>query len=224
MRYEITKIGGLECVVRYPKDYTEKEKHPVILLLHGAGSRGNDISVLRNNPYFLITEKHTDFPFITIAPLCNKDSWFELMHKLEIIVCEIKNMNCVDAERLYAMGASMGGYAVWQLTMNLPNAFAAIIPICGGGMYWNSKRLTGTAVWAFHGDSDKVVFTEESVKMVNRINEDGGNAKLTIYKDTGHDSWVATYSDYNVFRWLLEHKNDYTEDSIKSFDDAELYG
>lgn len=224
MEYKITEIGGLKCIVRYPKEYNNKQKYPVILFLHGAGSRGDDIKALKINPYFSITEKHPIFPFITVAPQCNKDNWFELMSNLHKIVYEITNSDFADEEKIYAVGASMGGYAVWQLAMNLPHAFAAILPICGGGMYWNAKRLTGTAVWAFHGDSDEVVFTEESVKMVEKINAAGGKAKLTIYKNTGHDSWTATYSDYEVFQWLLKHKNAYVDDLKNLYDDAELYG
>jgi len=110
------------------------------------------------------------------------------------------------------------------LAMNMPSAFAAIIPICGGGMYWNAQRLTGTPIWAFHGDSDKVVYTEESVKMVEKVNAAGGSAMLTIYENTGHDSWTETYSDYKVFSWLLKHKNTYTEQSGNRFNNSKVYG
>lgn len=224
MKYEIKELCGLNCVIRYPKDFTKTKKYPVILFLHGAGSRGNDINVLRNNPYFTITEKHKDFPFISVAPQCNKDNWFMLMHVLQEIVYKLVKTDFTDTERIYAVGPSMGGYAVWQLAMNMPHAFAAIIPICGGGMYWNVRRLMGTSVWAFHGDSDTAVYPEESVKMVKKINDVGGNAKLTVYKNTGHDSWSETYSDYNVFEWLLSCKNAYVENGENIFDDSKIYG
>ena len=64
----------------------------------------------------------------------------------------------------------MGGYGTWQLAISMPEAFAAIVPICGGGMYWDAGRLKKVPVWAFHGDSDPTVFPEESVKMVNAVN------------------------------------------------------
>ena len=223
MKYEIRKICGLNCVIRYPKGYIEQKKYPVILFLHGAGSRGEDTTALEKNPYFLITEKHLDFPFITVAPLCIKDTWFELMDDLSKIIHEIEESDFVDVDRMYAVGASMGGYAVWQLAMNLPYVFAAIIPICGGGMYWNARRLVGTAIWAFHGDSDDVVFAEESVKMVEKVNAAGGDAKLTIYENTGHDSWSETYSNYKVFRWLIEQKNTYVDD-LRLLNGVDVYG
>lgn len=224
MRYETGEFKDLQYIIRYPKGYKEGEKYPVILFLHGAGSRGTDINELFGNPFFIITEKHIDFPFISVAPQCSKDNWFEAMNTLQALTADIMHAGFADAERLYAMGASMGGYGVWQLAMNMPDAFAAIIPICGGGMYWNAKRLTGTPIWAFHGDGDEVVYTEESVKMVDRVNALGGNASLTIYENTGHDAWSETYSDYKVFTWLLGHKNTYTEQNGNQFNNAKVYG
>lgn len=195
------------------------------MFLHGAGSRGVDINILLSNPFFSITAKHRDFPFIVVAPQCNKDNWFELMNDLQQFTSEIVSFDFTDAKRLYAVGASIGGYAVWQLTMNMPSVFAAIIPICGGGMYWNAQRLTGTPIWAFHGDSDEVVYAEESVKMVEKVNVAGGNASLTIYENTGHDSWTATYSNYGVFEWLLKCVNNKTKMIKKlAMDDSKKYG
>ena len=91
--------------------------------------------------------------------------------------------------------------------MSLPKTFAAIVPICGGGMYWNANRLRHTPVWAFHGEKDKTVFCEESRKMVDAVNKKGGNAKLTVYPDAEHDSWTETYRNPEVFEWLLSQKN-----------------
>ena len=68
----------------------------------------------------------------------------------------------MDKSRVYVVGASMGGYATWQLAMSRPELFAAIIPICGGGMYWNAGRLIHMGVWVFHGEEDITVLPQES--------------------------------------------------------------
>ena len=101
----------------------------------------------------------------------------------------------------------MGGYTTWQLAMSRPEWFAAIIPICGGGMYWNAARLIHMGVWAFHGDIDGAVFTEESKKMTDAVNANGGNARLTVYENTGHDAWTRTFENKDVWAWLLLHKS-----------------
>ena len=99
----------------------------------------------------------------------------------------------------------MGGYATWQMAMSYPELFAAIIPICGGGMYWNAERLVNMGVWAFHGEKDQVVFKEESEKMVEAIKGSGGNAKLTVYPECLHDAWTKTFQNDGVWKWLLSN-------------------
>ena len=122
------------------------------------------------------------------------------------------------------MGPSMGGYTSWALGMSMPEYFAAIVPICGGGMYWNAGRLINVPIWAFHGGKDSVVFVEESKKMVNAVNANGGNAKLTIYPENDHNAWSDTYSNYEVFEWLLSHKNENAKQLKNEYTDQKIYG
>ena len=210
---------GMKYIVSYPSSYSKGKKYPVILFLHGVGSRGTDISSLKTNPYFLITDKIKKFPFITIAPLCHRNTWFDLFETLKEFVLYFTESDYVDINRVYVMGASMGGYATWQLAMSMPEQFAAIVPICGGGMYWNADRLVNLPVWAFHGANDGCVKPEESRKMVNAINTNGGNAKLTIYPENGHDAWSDTYSNPEVYEWLLSNvRKESTNVAKKQFD------
>lgn len=213
MRKEEYVFEEMKYIVSYPENYNEDLKYPVILFLHGAGSRGSDISVLKTNPYFKITDTLDGFPFVSVAPQCYENTWFDLFETLKRFVLYIKSCSFADKNRIYMMGASMGGYAVWQLAMSMPECFAAIVPICGGGMYWNAGRLAELPVWAFHGGKDKCVLMEESQKMVDAVNENGGKAKLTIYPENAHDAWSDTYKNKQVYLWLLENKNSIKEDN-----------
>ncbi len=224
MVYAIEKFESLRYIIRYPAGYTEAKKYPVLIGLHGAGSRGEDIEVLRANPFFVVTETLEDFPFISVAPQCHENTWFDLFETLKRFTMHIAAAPYTDARRLYLMGASMGGYATWQLAMSMPAYFAAAVPICGGGMYWNAGRLVGTPVWAFHGSDDPTVLVEESGKMVDGINRRGGNAKLTVYDGAGHDAWSATYSNPEVFHWLLSHENRNVLPLQDEYQNSKLYG
>jgi len=199
-------MSELKYYIRYPDSYREGDVCPVILFLHGAGSRGSDLSVLESNPYFTITQKHAGFPFITVAPQCPaENTWFDVFQQLKALAEKTAKASFTDPDRLYLMGASMGGYATWQLSMSLPHLFAAVVPICGGGMYWNAGRMCHIPVLAFHGARDETVRPEESEKMVEAINRRGGTAKLTVYPENAHDAWSDTYKNPEVFAWLLEH-------------------
>lgn len=217
-------LDKLRYLIKYPEGFSENRKYPVILFLHGAGTRGDDIQKLHSNPYFLQIEKYEQFPFVTVAPLCSEDTWFDLWEHLENLVLEITKLPFADRDALYLVGNSMGGYAAWQLAMSMPEHFAAIVPICGGGMYWNAGRLVNVPVWAFHGAKDPTVFLEESVRMVDAVNACGGNAKLTIYPENGHDAWNDTYSNPDVFAWLLQHRNENIHTYCDGYDKSDIYG
>lgn len=198
---------GMECLMAMPDGFDAGKKYPVILFLHGAGTRNASLSAFTGNSYFKITAQHVGFPFVTFAPICTGECWFDHGAQLIALVKEIAAMPFVDETRFYLVGNSMGGYGTWQLAMCIPEYFAAIVPICGGGMYWDAARLVNVPVWAFHGGKDPTVFPEESQKMVNTVNKRGGNAKLTIYPENGHDAWSDTYANWEVFQWLLSHTN-----------------
>lgn len=218
------QLGKLRYVIRYPNGYDKNKKYPVIIFLHGAGTRGNDINVLCSGGFFTITEGYVDFPFIAIAPLCSENTWFDVWEQLKSLVLEISQRPFVDNSRIYLMGGSMGGYATWQLAMSMPDYFAAIVPICGGGMYWNAGRLINVPVWAFHGAKDTTVLPEESIKMVDAINKLGGKAKLTIYPENGHDAWTDTFLNYDVFSWLLQNYLNKDTNYVDEFNKPKIYG
>ena len=224
MKYEVSQFEHIQYITRYPNDYEPGKKYPVIMFFHGAGGRGTDINVIINNPYFKITDEYTDFPFITVAPQCSTNTWFDMFPTLKRLVLKTVNEEFTDKTRVYAMGASMGGYATWQMAMSIPEVFAAIVPICGGGMYWNAARLVNVPAWAFHGKKDASVFVEESEKMVNAVNKRGGNAKLTIYPETEHNAWSDTYSNPEVFEWLLTNENNNAAELIDIYNNSKFFG
>ena len=225
MELKFSEFEGLNVVTAYPDGYDQTKKHPVLLLLHGAGSRGEEIQRLAANPFFKIAYGHEDFPFITIAPQAHTNTtWYDFIPTLKRLVADIYKRSDVDTERVYAIGSSMGGYGSWQLAMSIPEAFAAIVPICGGGMAWNTGRLANVPVWAFHGAKDSCVLCAESERMVAETNRRGGCAKLTVYPENTHDAWTDTYSNREVFDWLLSHKNENAAKLCDEFNDSTIYG
>lgn len=222
---ERREFGKLQCVVKEPDKLAEK--NPTIIFLHGAGSRGNDIGVLEQNPFFNENSyiSNENSPFMVFAPLCNRNSWFDMFEQLQDFVKIVADHPAVDANRLYLMGTSMGGYGSWQLAMTMPEYFAALVPVCGGGMRWNVKRLINVPVWAFHGKDDKTVPPEESVFMVEKLNEVGGNARLTLLDNTAHNSWDYAYAQRELFDWMLRQRNTNTpEVQDNEYADSKQFG
>ena len=52
MKISFFQFEEMQYLIRFPDGYKIGQKYPVIILLHGAGGRGNDIDILVNNPYF----------------------------------------------------------------------------------------------------------------------------------------------------------------------------
>ena len=220
---EILKHKEIDYVISRPENETEGEKYPLVIYVHGAGGRGRDISLIQNHSFFAHSE-----PFlknaISVAPQCYANSWFDIFEQLQDFIEFVISDKAVDRERVYLMGASMGGYTTWQMGMTRPELFAALVPICGGGMYWNAGRLVNTAIWAFHGDSDPSVFPEESKKFINNITAWGGKmAKLTILENTGHNAWEPAFTNPEMWKWLFEQKNTY-EPTENKYDDVKKFG
>jgi len=205
---EITKNLSCKYLLFLPEDYGQEQKRwPLILFLHGAGERGDDLNKVKVHGPPKIVETRKDFPFIVVSPQCPEDDWWT--KKTEVLINLLDDIVArydVDTERIYLTGLSMGGYGSWALASEYPDRFAAVVPICGGGNRIMSIFLKDMPIWAFHGAKDSVVPVEESKDLVEAINARGGNAKLTIYPDANHDSWTETYNNQEVYDWLLEHR------------------
>ena len=196
-------MGNLNYLRFEPADFSEDKKYPIIIHFHGAGSRGEDVSILQNQSIMCYAKAAESFPFVMFLPQCSANTWFDVFEQLREFVKSIVSLPYVDIENVYLSGVSMGGYASWQMLMSEPNIFRKAIICCGGGMYWNAARIQ-IPVWAFHGTDDSTVFVEESRKMVDAVNRSGGNAKLTEYEGVGHNCWETTYGNPKVYQWLLE--------------------
>ena len=180
---------------------------PLIIYLHGAGSRGTELSQVSHAGPIGELEKGRNIPARMVAPQCCGDTWFELFETLIDFAESMANESGVDKSRIYLTGVSMGAYAAWQLAMTKPDMFAALVPVCGGGMYWNGERLKNMPIWAFHGALDDV-YPEESIKMVYRINKNGGNAKITVFEKADHNAWDPAYALDEMWDWMFRQKRE----------------
>jgi len=203
----VTKTLKCQYLMFLPDSYGRKQQHwPMILFLHGAGERGSDLKKVKKHGPPKIVENKKDFPFIVVSPQCPANSWWpEETDVLINLLNDIIARYSVDTKRVYLTGLSMGGYGTWHLAYKYPERFAAIAPICGGGKRFMADRLKDVPVWAFHGAKDKVVPVKDSEEMVNAVKARGGNAKLTVYPDAGHDSWTVTYDNPELYDWFLKH-------------------
>lgn len=206
---KVSKAWKFDYLLHLPKGYREKSKQkwPLILFLHGLGQRGDDVELIKKHGIPKIVEEQEDFPFITISPQCPESTYWPVeTGALNALLDEVIAKYAVDPRRVYLTGLSMGGYGAWVLATVSPERFAAVAPICGGGIPVMAPRLIDVPVWAFHGAKDDVVPLAESERMVEKLREAGGNVRFTVYPEATHDSWTETYDNPELYEWFLSHR------------------
>ena len=201
-KFEIRRT--LDYLLHLPENYESRETWPLIVFLHGAGERGDNIAKVKVHGPPKLVESKPDFPFIVVSPQCPSGQRWNAPDIMALIQ-HIKTKYPVDNERIYLTGLSMGGYGTWDIATKYPDDFAAIAPICGGGNPRFARRISHLPTWAFHGAKDTVVPISQSESMVNAMEAAGGKPRFTIYPTAGHDSWTATYNNPELFEWFLQH-------------------
>lgn len=204
---QVTQTVSLQYLLHLPVGYSKskKKRWPLMLFLHGAGERGDDLNLVKSHGPPKLIEQGKDFPFIVVSPQC-RGGVFWRTEPLDVLLDEITAKYRVDETRVYCTGISMGGYGTWAMAERFPQRFAAIVPICGGGAWFWSWRIGQLPTWVFHGAKDDVVVLERSEEMVNALRQMKNKVKFTVYPDAGHDSWTATYENPQLYRWLLKHQ------------------
>lgn len=208
-----------------PADLDVNKKYPLVLFLHGAGERGNDLTkALKHFPEVLANaENRSKFPCFLIVPQCpNGQQWVDvpwgdktsqplakkpgqpLQRVMTVLQHAIEHLP-VDADRVYLTGLSMGGYGSWELAMRMPNTFAAVAPICGGGDETQAALLKDVPLWVAHGDADTAVPVERSRVMVAAVRKAGGNVVYNEYPRVGHNSWNRAYRNADgAIPWMFQ--------------------
>jgi predicted peptidase len=185
---------------------------PLVIFLHGMGERGDNLELVKKHGLPRLAERNPAWPFVVVSPQCPANStWNDQIGALDALYRDITQRYAIDLERVYLTGLSMGGYGTWHWATLRPRRFAGIVPICGGafGPHGYPERvavLKNVPVWAFHGAKDEVVPLAASQGLVDVLQGVGGNARLTVYPDAGHDSWTATYDDPELYTWLLAQR------------------
>lgn len=204
-RLDRTVRVTLRYLLYLPADYAQKDAWPLMLFLHGAGERGDNIERVKIHGPPKLIAAGKQFPFIVVSPQCPANRWWQ-PEDLTALLDEVVEKYKVDKDRIWVTGLSMGGFGTWSLAAAAPERFAALVPICGGGDPIWAKRLQRIPIWVFHGAKDPVVPLERSAKMVEALKQAGGNVQFTVYPEAGHDSWTAAYNDPALYEWLLAQK------------------
>ncbi len=176
---------------------------PLVIFLHGAGERGNDLAMVKKHgPPKRAMDGH-GYPFILAAPQCPPDRWWNAEDIIALTKHLVKTLKA-DPDRVHLTGLSMGGFGTWACLAREPKLYASGAPICGGGDPAQAAALKDIPIWAFHGELDEAVPVGKTREMEDAILKAGGKRlRVTYYPDAKHDSWTETYDNPAFFAWMM---------------------
>jgi predicted peptidase len=220
--------------ILYPQDYKATKKYPLILLLHGAGERGNDnkAQLIHGSTLFTDPANRQQYPAIVIFPQCPRNDFWARIDRdpnrkdslnglyfpserpigkslglVSQLLDSLVAAKKVNTQKIYVGGLSMGGMGTFEILWRKPGFFAAAFPICGGGDPAKVKEYGRKfPIWVFHGDNDNTVLPSHSRLMVNALKAAGTKVKYTEYPGVGHNSWDNAFKEPDLMKWLFEQK------------------
>lgn len=205
-RYEATR---LKYILTLPTNFSKEERLPMIVFLHGAGERGDDLEKLKIYAVPKLFCNNCDFDgtrVVTLSPLCPNDiTWYDLKKEVFSLIDSVCSEYNIDRGNISLCGLSMGGFGTWEMAMTRPDMFSKIAPVCGGGLNWRAGALK-MPIRVFHGALDDVVPIAMSEIMVNAVSASGGNVEFTVYDDLSHNCWDRAFEETDLIRWLASSK------------------
>lgn len=153
-------------------------KVPLLIYLHDIDGCGDDnISQMQRENVgrilqYMVEEKEDA---VLIVPQCSVgDSWNgEYLKAVTELTEWYKTSALIDTNRVYLTGFSMGGYGVWKLGLEYPNAFTTLAPVAGGprlGYPWDEpsipEQLSGVNIFAVQYYNDRVINPNLTKKIV----------------------------------------------------------
>jgi predicted esterase len=210
LRQKLGLVENYPYVTNLPDGYDDdaNKKWPLIVVLHGAGEGGGDLYQVRRNGLARFMYLGKKLPAIVVIPSCTaREDWNPVV--LSRFIDEVSQKYRVDTDRITIMGLSMGAYAAWDMGIQYPGRFAALVPIAGGANPADAAKLKNLPIWTFHGGDDDP--SQES-DMVDAITKAGGTSvHFTLYPGIGHWEWDYAYQNPNVYTWLFAQKRNQPE-------------
>ncbi|MBQ9345765.1 MAG: hypothetical protein IJT94_00310, partial [Oscillibacter sp.] len=239
-RTAVFKDGGYQVKVPYalyvPSDYDPARRYPLVTALHGTGEREGPIEALLDKTT-MATAWAEDSEAgrnqcLVLVPQClvhynDEDNWTSLVQYINghsnspfwplpqlkavwNLIRKVAEEYSVDTRRLYLTGVSSGGFAAYDMAMDLPGVFAGLVPVSCAANPRLIGALKGVPMWIFHSDSDPLIQPSWALDpCLAAMDGAGVKYRLTRYPEgqvfwqSGHFAWEVCYHNQEMRNWLF---------------------
>ena len=182
---------------------------PLIVVLHGSGEIGSDLSKLKKRePYISLNNGKCKPEAVVLMPQLPNGSWGECKTDLKQLIDHIIEEQGCNVKRVSITGHSLGANGTLDMLLAYSDYFAAasVLSPCkdiGSKM----EQIAHVPMWFLAGEKEHN-YKKYAQSMYDRLTKLGGTAKLTLVPGYGHPIQFTWASDkYDMFDWLAGFEN-----------------
>ena len=184
----------------------------LIVVLHGSGEISSSrISKLKKRePYISLNKGICKPNAYVLMPQLPKNSWKNYSVSLKELINYIATKYKCNMQSISITGHSLGGGDLFEFLLKYPTYFCAAAPLSPHRDYSAQlSKISHIPMWFFHGEKERS-FKKYAQAMNKKMNEIGGNSKITSLKGEGHPiQHVWTDAKYDLFGWLSSFNSDF---------------
>ena len=204
---ELRWMCGYSFNVKLPENFKKNKKYPLLVFLHGgvkesSGSLTKKAKKLGNKFYMSKNDQ-----YIIAAPIKLGIDWSP--KRIQDMIEDIKSNINIDESRIYLTGISMGGRGTFIVAAELPDLFAAIMPLSPHHQpyYYHHlhSKVSHLPIFFHHSTNDKTSKFFVALKMSDELKKLNANMVFDV-GHFGHSGWDKIYKNPENINWLLSWK------------------
>ncbi len=199
---------GYSYVLRFPENFKKNKKYPLVVFLHGginSNPRKLNSRILTVNSFFIPENDQ----YIIASPIKLGIDWSP--KKIQDVIADIESQLKIDKKRIYLTGLSMGGRGTFIVAAELPDLFAAIMPLSPHHTpysYLNlASKVSHLPIFLHHSRNDKTSKFSVAEKMSDELKKLNANMLFDI-GNFGHYGWNKIYKNPDNINWLISWKKE----------------
>ena len=199
---------GYSYVLRFPENFKKNKKYPLVVFLHGginSNPRKLNSRILTVNSFFIPENDQ----YIIASPIKLGIDWSP--KKIQDVIADIESQLKIDKKRIYLTGLSMGGRGTFIVAAELPDLFAAIMPLSPHHTpysYLNlASKVSHLPIFLHHSTNDKTSKFSVAEKMSDELKKLNANMLFDI-GNFGHYGWNKIYKNPENINWLISWKKE----------------